>query len=80
MAQTSEKWKVQCGKNLHILNGNEVSLILNAGDARFVKLRGLVINPAFIADMVLIESANEGLIEAPDEKDLDGDEWLEKHI
>lgn len=81
MVQNSEKWKLQIGKSWHIVSGEEMALILKADQqgARFIRFRDLIINPAFIVDAVLIESASAGQIEAPYEGDLPAEEWLEKH-
>lgn len=51
-----EKWEIHIGKTIHIISGSEMNRILNAGDARFVKFRDLIINPAFVTQMVLIET------------------------
>ena len=79
MPQVSEKWKLCIGKAKHIISGEEVKVILGAGDVRFIRFRDLVINPAFIEQMVLIKT-NAPRIEGPDEKDLSSKEWLANHI
>lgn len=67
MAQISEKWQITVGKNKHILSGIERDFLLANQDKRFVQFRDLVINPAFVQDMVLIERINNQQIEAPAE-------------
>ena len=65
MPQISERWVVQVGRNKHIISGEELKVLLSAGANRFVRFRDLVINPAFVADMVLIDRINNNQIEAP---------------
>lgn len=62
-----EEWQIQIGKNKHLISGEELQIILNAGDTRFVRFRDLVVNPAFVSDMVLIRKINTNQIEAPEE-------------
>lgn len=76
MLQTS-KWQIQVGRNKHIVSGKELEQIINAGEARFVKFRDLVINPAFMMDAIMIEN-NIPKLESPDLSDLSTDEWIEK--
>lgn len=64
MQQISEQWQIQVGKNKHIISGEELKMILGAGEARFVRFRDLVINPAFVSDMVLIKRENFNQLEA----------------
>ena len=68
MLQTSEKWKVTVGKDSFIVTGEEAKALLNAGDARFVKLKDLVINPAFIQSIILVQKNNPNQIESPKDK------------
>lgn len=63
-----EEWQIQVGKNKHIVSGEEKKIILNAGGARFVSFRDLTVNPAFVADMVLIRTTNDNQLEAPKEE------------
>ncbi len=72
MPQISERWEIQIGKNKHIVSGQEKDLILKTKEMglNFVKFRDLVINPAFVQDMVLVDRINEQQIEAPIEKEL----------
>lgn len=58
------------GKKSFILDGEEVKVLLDAGDARFVKLKDLVINPAFIQSIVLVERSNPNQIESPQDKPI----------
>ena len=77
-ATSKEKWEIHVGKRTYIISGEEMKIILNAGESRFIRFRDLVINPAFVQDMVKIESESAGAIEAPYEGDLPSDEWLQK--
>lgn len=54
----TEEWQIQVGKNKHIVSDAEMKLILNAGEARFVQLKGLIVNPAFVSDMVFLRKVN----------------------
>ena len=76
---SSGKWKLQVGKNIHILTQKEVDFLLANQEKRFVVFKDLILNPAFVADMVLVESEHSGVIEAPNETDLPSDEWVKKH-
>ena len=67
MQPISEEWQIQVGRNKHIISGEEMKMIVGAGEARFVKFRDLVINPAFVSDMVLLRRTNNNQIEAPKE-------------
>jgi len=78
MAQTS-KWELHIGKKIHIISGEEAELILGAGDNRFVRFRDLVINPSFVTQMILLTTDSLQL-PAPDESELDSEEWLAKRI
>lgn len=64
MQAISEKWEITIGRKTYIISGDEMRAILGAGDARFVKFRDLIINPAFVQDMKLIES-NVPKLKAP---------------
>ena len=77
MPQISEKWEIQVGKNKHIVSGQEKDLILMAREKglSFVKFRDLVINPAFVMDVVLVERVIEDQLEAPFE-----DEFTEEQL
>ncbi len=81
MPRTYEKWEVQVGKNKYILSGEEKEAILMAREKGlgFVKFRDLVINPAFVQDMILLKSDSAGLLVAPKDGDLSEEDWLEKH-
>lgn len=79
MQRTSEKWEIQIGKHRHIISGEEMKVILGAGENRFVRFRDLVINPAFVQDMVLIESDSAGKLAPVYDGDLPAEEWLAKH-
>ncbi len=79
MGRRSEKWEIHIGKKIHIISGEEKELILNAGSARFVKFRDLIINPAFVEQIILIEKPSVALLDRPYEGDLSSEEWLEKH-
>ena len=68
MQQVLEKWEVTVGKKSFILDGEEVKVLLDAGDARFVKLKDLVINPAFIQSIILVQKNNPNQIESPKDK------------
>jgi hypothetical protein len=61
----TEEWQIQIGRNKHIISGDEMKLILNSGEARFVQLNGLTVNPAFVSDMVLLRKINKNQLEAP---------------
>jgi len=63
-----EEWQIQVGKNKHIISSEEMHLILYAGEARFVQLKDLVINPAFVADMVLLRKINSNQLESSKEE------------
>lgn len=79
MAEIYEKWEVHIGKKIHIISGKELNLILNAQNARFIRFRDLIINPAFVEQMILIET-NAPKLSAPDESDLESEEWLERRV
>lgn len=80
MPATSEKWEVIIGREKYIVSGEEMRVILNAGENRFVKFRDIVINPAFVQSMVMIQSENSGKLEAPYEGDLTTEEWIESRL
>ena len=69
-ATLNEKWQITVGRNKHIVSGEEMAIILGAGDSRFVKFRDIVINPAFVSDMVLVERTNPLQLEAPPEVEI----------
>ncbi len=79
MQEISEKWEIKIDKDIHILNGKEVDILMKAQDARFIRFDDLIINPAYVKSMRLIET-DVKRIEGPDESDVPSDEWLEKHI
>ncbi len=64
MQPISEEWQIQVGKNKHIISGEEMKMIIGAGEARFVRFRDLVINPAFVSDMVFLRKVNKNQLEA----------------
>ena len=70
MPAISEKWEITVGRKKYIISGEEMKILLNAGETRFVRFRDLVINPAFVSDMVLIEKYNPVQIEAPPEIEM----------
>ena len=53
------KWEVTVDKSKFIVNEKEVEFILANQNQRFIKLKDLVINPAFIQSIVLVEK-NDG--------------------
>jgi len=65
MQPISEEWEIQVGKNKYIVSKEEKDMILNAGEARFVKFGDFVINPAFVSGMVLLRRINNNRIEKP---------------
>lgn len=56
MPQISETWEVHIGKEIYIMSDKEIRALLEAKEARFVKFRDCIINPAFISHMKLIET------------------------
>ena len=56
MQAISETWEVHIGKDKYIMSGEEVKALLSAKEARFVKFRDVIINPAFITHMKLIDT------------------------
>ena len=79
MPQISEKWEIIIGREKFIVSENEMKSIMNAGEARFVRFRDLIVNPAFVQSMKLIERINEQQIEAPIEVELT-EEQRQKNI
>jgi len=80
MLPISEKWQMSIRGKSFIISNTEMEMIVNAGEARFVRFRDMVINPAYIEYMVKVQSDHVGAIEAPDESDKSSDEWLKNHI
>lgn len=56
MQVISETWEVHIGKDVYIMSGVEVNVLLNAKEMRFVKFRDVIINPAFVTHMKLINT------------------------
>ena len=75
----NERWELHIGKTTHIISGEEMKAIIQAGEARFVRFRDLIINPAFVTQIILVDAGTAGRLEAPDESDTPSDEWLQKH-
>ena len=80
MQPTFEKWDMSIKGKIFVISKEEMESIVNAGEARFVKFRDMIINPAYVEYMVKTEFSHKGEIEAPDETDVPSDEWLEKRI
>ena len=79
MQQASEKWEMSIRGKIFVISGNEMESIVNAGEARFIKFRDMIINPAYVEYMVKVRSEYSGQIEAPNESDISSDEWVNKH-
>ena len=59
----TEEWTIQVGREKYIVSGAEMKLILHAGDARFVQLKDLIVNPAFVSSMVFLRKINNNQLE-----------------
>lgn len=81
MQPTSEKWEMTIGREKHILNGEEVEAVLKAiSEARrIVRFRDLIINPAFVQQIVLVERKNPNQITSGSDKPLT-QEQIKKNI
>jgi GH25 family lysozyme M1 (1,4-beta-N-acetylmuramidase) len=66
----TEEWLIQVGKNKHTISGEEMKIIVNAGETRFVRFRDLVVNPAFVADMVFLRKINNSQLDAGEKVDV----------
>ena len=57
--QPTSKWVMYVEKREYVLTGAEVEAVVKAGNARFVVLKKLVINPAFIQNIVEVDDGEE---------------------
>lgn len=64
--QPTSKWTMFIEKREYVITGAEVEAILESGTARFVKLKKLVVNPAFIQNIVEVEDGAEKPLQLED--------------
>lgn len=81
MQPISEKWEVVVGKQKFVLNTEEKELLIKGiqTGVKVVQFKDLIINPAFIQTIVLVERRNPNQLESGQDTPI-SDEQRQKNL